>query len=48
MASRTRNLLEPGREAEWKRINRDEAEDHRRASAAMSPRRPKLAPANRR
>lgn len=37
MATRGRPLLATGNEAEWERINREEAEDHRAASAALTP-----------
>jgi len=37
MATRGRPLLATGNEAEWARINRDEAEHHRAANMALSP-----------
>jgi hypothetical protein len=37
MATRARPLLAPGNEAEWAKINREEAEYHRRTTRALSP-----------
>jgi mannose/cellobiose epimerase-like protein (N-acyl-D-glucosamine 2-epimerase family) len=37
MATRSRTLLEPGHEAEWAEINREEAEHHRRTARALTP-----------
>lgn len=36
-SSRSRTLLEPGHEAEWARINREEAEQLRASNMALSP-----------
>jgi hypothetical protein len=37
MAARRHPLLSPGNEAEWARINQEEAEQNRRSNLALSP-----------
>lgn len=37
MARKASTLLEPGHEAEWAQINRDEAEQQRESARALSP-----------